>query len=141
MAESTSYYSALASTSGRSRMSRAESERLETETNPASDSWAHGNDALSFDGSSDISTTVTGGRLTGTAWDGFDGDGRHRPARTVVSNRSNNSEWVKKNAVKKSVAEKAHQTIERERQRQALEEEQVERDDSDDDSEASEDPY
>jgi len=139
---SASYYSSIASATHRSRSAQSQSDQYETDTNPGSPSWAHGNDAVSLAGTETSRPSSTSNRIvTGTGWDGFAGDGRSTTARSVTSGRSNNPGFVKQNAVRKDVHQKVAEQLAREHERHQQEKEQVVRDESDDDSEASDDPY
>ena len=139
---SSSYYSSIASGSHRSRSAQSQSDQYETDTNPGSPSWAHGNDAVSLADTETSRPSSTSTRIvTGTGWDGFAGDGRSTTGRSITSGRSNNPGFVKQNAVRKDVHQKVAEQLAREQERQQQEREQVERDESGDESEASDDPY
>lgn len=116
------------SSAQRSRLDSANS-RLETETNPSSEDWAHGNDAVSLDssGSSGHTSSVNTRPITGTGWDGYP-----QLNRTTTASSGSNLGFAKQNAVPKDPYDKARQQLERERKR-AEEQGEVHRDESDDD--------
>lgn len=119
--------------------SQSGSERYETETNPGSDSWARGNDAISYNGSDYSTGTIASRRpLTGTAWDNFEGHIRQRGPSSLASRER----FVKQNAVPKPQEQKAREQLQRERFIQQHENENLTSADSDEGSDDDdEDPY
>lgn len=112
----------------RSQLNSANS-RLETDTNPSSEDWAHGNDAISLvDSGSSGHTSATNARpVTGTGWDGYP-----QINRTTAASSGSNVGFARQNAVPKDPYIKAREQLARERKR-AEEQDEVERDESDDD--------
>lgn len=122
-------------TSRASRLSQPRSDHEETETNPGSGSWAYGNDEISLI-SRNSGTAQSTRRVTGTSWDGFEGDSRPR-----LSGGSNGG-FVKQNAVPTRTAEeKAKAQLAREKAIQEAKEEKLERAESDEDDDSDEHPY
>lgn len=134
------YFSSTVSRAQPSRVSQVESNRYETETNPGSNPWVNGNEAVSLVGSEYSAVPSQGyGRATGTGWEGFPGGGRHRTTPSGVS--KNSGGFVKQGAVGKDIYQKATEQIERDKALKEQHEEKLQREDSDDDSEADDDPY
>lgn len=135
-----SYFSSAVSRTQPSRLSRAQSDLVETETNPGSTSWAHGNEAVSLSGS-DYSgvPSQSAGYANGAPWHDLTGDNRPRGALSGVS--KNSGGFVKQNAVAKDQYQKAREQMERETNRREQEEEKLQREDSDEGSDADDDPY
>ena len=100
--------------------------------NPASVSWARGNDAISLNGS-ESSATRSGyaRRETGTGWDHFVGVQRSQPPRNT-SNSNAGGRFVKQNAIGKTSEQRAFEQLQRDESRQQQTSEQVRLDDSDD---------
>lgn len=132
MAESHRALSSRLSSAQRSQLGSA-NDRLETETNPSSEDWALGNDAVSLvsSGSSSNKSRPT----TGTGWDAYDG-----VKRTTTASSDSKPGFAKQNAVPKDPFHKAAAQLERE-VRRAQEQEEVVRDGSDDDSDEEGDAY
>lgn len=102
-----------------SQVSRATSERYETDTNPSSDLWARGNAGLAY-ASSDYSDRPESTRQsTGTSWDNFPGDTNR--LRGPGSTTSKSAGFVKQSAVRKDVNIKVKEQLQRDRARQAQE--------------------
>lgn len=114
--------------------------RLETDTNPASDDPAYGNDAVGLGSSRSpsYSSASTHARpVTGTAWDQFEGLNRS----TTASGTGSKAGFVKQKAQPIDPKVKVHAQIARE-QKRAEEQDEVVRDDSeDDDDDDEEHPY
>lgn len=111
-------------------------DRVETETNPASEDYAHGNDAISLasSGSSAYSSDNTR-PTTGTGWDGFEGI-----KRTTTASSGSKLGFAKQNAVPMDPVHKARAQLEREKRR-TQDQDEVVRDDSEDDSDDDDAPY
>lgn len=123
------------SSAQRSRLESANS-RLETETNPSSENWALGNDAVSLNGSGNSAYSSNDTRpTTGTGWDGFEG-----LKRTTTASSGSKAGFVRQNAVPKDPVEKARAQLQRDFRR-TQEQDEVVRDGSDNDSDEDEDPY
>lgn len=134
-ADSYQKFSSRLSSAQRSRLESA-SDRLETETNPSSEDWALGNDAVSLVGSGNSAYSSNNTRpTTGTGWDGFDG-----LKRTTTASSGSKVGFVKQNAVPKDPFDKAVAQYQRDLRR-AQEQEEVVRDGSDDDSDDDITPY
>ena len=128
-------------------MTASYNDQYETETNPGSESWAYGNDAISLncsDFSASASTHTRAQRGTRTGWDSFDGAGPRPHPRNHVAQPISGARFVKQNAVGKTVEERARDQLQRDESRRQHMSEQVRLDssgDSDSDDEDDEDPY
>lgn len=113
--------------------------RLETDTNPASEDPAFGNDKISLFSSRSSTCTSTNKAnrpTTGTAWDRFDGDGRT----TTASVTGSKAGFARAKAKPVDLKEKVRAQIARE-QKRAEEQDEVVRDESEDESDDDENPY
>lgn len=116
------------------------SERYETETNPASDNWVDGNDAISYDGSAYTDGLSQASRpTTKTGWDNFrDGESfRHNAKTGSLRDRG----WVKQGAVPKNPRDKAITQLHREEDRAKEAEDNPTMATDDEEDEEDEDPY